>query len=204
MERLRIDSLEVNLKSAFRNLKSEILTVAMLFALCALLFALCAPAQAQQSTKMPRIGYLTAASQPGMAPRTDAFRQGLRDLGYVEGKNIVIEWRYAGGKADQIPALVAELIALKVDLIVSAGPGVTRVAKQATSTIPIVMAFDNDPVGNGFVASLARPGGTITGLSTVEPELNGKRLDLLKEIIPRLSRASPTSARQPTRASRRH
>jgi putative ABC transport system substrate-binding protein len=95
-----------------------------------------------------------------------------------------------GGKADQIPALVAELTALKVDLIVSAGPAVTRVAKQATSTIPIVMAFDNDPVGNGFVASLARPRGTITGLSTVEPELNGKRLDLLKEIIPRLSRVA--------------
>ena len=146
--------------------------------------------EAQQPTKIPRIGYLTAAGQPGMASRTEAFRQGLRDLGYVEGKNIVVEWRFADGKADQLPGLVAELIALKVDLIVSAGPGVTRVAKQATSTIPIVMAFDNDPVGSGFVASLAHPGANITGLSTIEPELNGKRLDLLKEILPRLARVA--------------
>jgi putative tryptophan/tyrosine transport system substrate-binding protein len=146
--------------------------------------------EAQQPTKIPRIGYLTAAGQPGMASRTETFRQGLRDLGYVEGKNIVVEWRFADGKADQLPGLVAELIALKVDLIVSAGPGVTRVAKPATSTIPIVMAFDNDPVGSGFVASLAHPGGNITGLSTIEPELNGKRLDLLKEILPRLARVA--------------
>jgi putative ABC transport system substrate-binding protein len=159
-------------------------------ALSAMLFAFCVSVEAQQPAKIPRIGYLTAAGQPGMAPRTEAFRQGLRDLGYVEGKNIVVEWRFADGNADQLPGLVAELIALKVDLIVSAGPGVTRVVKQATSTIPIVMAFDNDPVGSGFVASLAHPGGNITGLSTIEPELNGKRLDLLKEILPRLARVA--------------
>ena len=158
--------------------------------LCAMLFALCVPVSAQQPAKVPRIGYLTAASPPGMAPRTDAFRRGLRELGYVEGKNIVIEWRYAEGKLDRLAALVAELVQLKADIIVSAGPSVTRVVKKATSTIPIVMAQDNDPVGNGFIASLARPGGNITGLSTVEPELSSKRLELLKEIIPRLARVA--------------
>ena len=122
--------------------------------------------------------------------RIEAFRQGLRELGYVEGKNIVIEWRYAEGKLDRLPALAAELVRLKVDVIVTAGPTATRAAKEATITIPIVMAQDNDPVGNGFVASLARPGGNITGLSTLAPELSGKRLELLKEIVPKLSRVA--------------
>ena len=108
----------------------------------------------------------------------------------MEGKNIVIEWRYAEGKLDRLPALAAELVRLKVDVIVTAGPAATRAAKEATSTIPIVMAQDTDPVGNGFVASLARPGGNITGLSTLAPELSGKRLELLKEIVPKLSRVA--------------
>ena len=108
----------------------------------------------------------------------------------MEGKNIVIEYRYAEGKFDRLPALAAELVRLKVDIIVTGGASVTRAAKEATSTIPIVMANDNDPVGNGFVASLARPGGNITGLSTLSPELSGKRLELLKEIVPRLSRVA--------------
>jgi putative ABC transport system substrate-binding protein len=108
----------------------------------------------------------------------------------VEGKNIVIEWRYAEGKLDRLPALAAELVRLKVDVIVTSGPSVTRAAKEATTTIPIVMAFDIDPVGNGFVASLARPGGNITGLSALHPEISGKRLELLKEIVPRLSRVA--------------
>ena len=111
-------------------------------------------------------------------------------LGTWRGKNIVIEWRSAEGKLDRLPALAAELVRLKVDIIVSAGPPVTRAAKEATVTIPIVMAHDQDPVGNGFVASLARPGGNITGLSTLAPELSGKRLELLKEIVPRLSRVA--------------
>ena len=127
---------------------------------------------------------------PPSRPRIEAFRQGLRELGYVEGKNIVIEWRWAEGKLDRLPALAAELVRLKVDVIVTAGPAVTRVRKEATTTIPIVMAQDNDPVGNGFVASLARPGGNITGLSTLAPELSGKQLELLKEIIPKLSRVA--------------
>ncbi len=108
----------------------------------------------------------------------------------MEGKNIVIEWRYAEGKLDRLPALAAELVRLKVDVIVTVGPTATRAAKEATSTIPIVMTQDTDPVGNGFVASLARPGGNITGLSTLAPELSGKRLELLKEIVPKLSRVA--------------
>jgi putative ABC transport system substrate-binding protein len=114
----------------------------------------------------------------------------LRELGYVEGKNIAIEWRYAEGKFDRLPGLAAELVSLNVDVIVTAGPMDTRAAKEATSTIPIVMTWDQDPVGSGFVASLARPGGNVTGLSSLAPEISGKQLELLKDIVPRLSRAA--------------
>src|SRR5215831_7063481 len=155
--------------------------------LCAMLFALCSSAQAQQPKKTPRIGYLIGSSPSADAARYEAFRQSLRELGYVEGKNIVIESRNAEGKSDRFPALVAELVRLKVDVIVTSGANTTRAAKEATTTIPIVFAQDGDPVANRFVASLARPGGNITGLSGVAPELNGKRLELLKEIIPKLS-----------------
>jgi len=155
------------------------------FALCAMLLALCFSAEAQQPTKAPRVGYLTGPSLSTSSARIEAFRQGLRELGYVEGKNIVIEYRYADGKE-----LVRELVGLKVDVIVTGGPTLTRAAKEATSTIPVVMGSDPDPVGNGFVASLARPGGNITGLSNFSPELSGKRLELLKEIIARLSRVA--------------
>jgi putative ABC transport system substrate-binding protein len=147
-------------------------------------------AQAQQATKIPRIGYLAASSVSANATRLEAFLQGLRELGYVEGKNILIEYRYADGKFDRLAALAAELVHLKVDIIVSAGPTATGPAKEATNTIPIVMGFDDDPVANGFVASLARPGGNITGLSTLAPEISGKQLEILKEIIPRLSRVA--------------
>ena len=160
------------------------------FALCAMLFSLCFPAQAQQPTNIPRIGYLEAVSPSISAVRSEAFRQGLRELGYVEGKNIVTEYRYAEGKRDRLPALAAELVRLKVDVIVTAGASATRAAKKATSTIPIVMAQDSDPVGKGVVASLARPGGNITGLSTLAPEISGKQLELLKEILPKLSRVA--------------
>ena len=159
--------------------------------LCAvMLLAVAVVAEAQQPKKVPRIGFLGASSASVLAARIEAFRQGLRDLGYVEGKNIVIEWRSAEGKLDRLPALAAELVHLKVDVIVTTGPAPTRPAKEATSTIPIVMAFDNDPVGNGFVASLARPGGNITGLFTLAPEISGKQLEVLKEIVPRLSRVA--------------
>jgi putative ABC transport system substrate-binding protein len=158
--------------------------------LCAMLFALCYSASAQQPKKAPRIGFLTGDSLSAISDRREAFRQGLRELGYVEGKNIVIEWRSAEGKLDRVPALAAELVRLKVDVIVTGGATDTRAAKEATNTIPIVMAQDSDPVGSGFVASLARPGGNITGLSTLAPEVSGKRLELLKEIIPKLSRVA--------------
>ena len=160
------------------------------FALGAMLFALCFSAAAQQPTKVPRIGYLGGASLSAIPERIEAFRQGLRELGYVEGKNIVIEWRWAEGKSDRLPDLAAELVRLKVEFIVTAGPAATPVAKEATSTIPIVMGVDNDPIGNGFVASLARPGGNITGLSSLAPEISGKQLELLKESVPRLSRVA--------------
>ena len=159
-------------------------------ALSALLFALCSSVEAQQPTKVARIGFLIAVSPSAASARTEASRQGLRELGYVEGKNIVIESRYAEGKLDRLPALAAEMVRLKVDIIVTAGGQATRAAKEATPTIPIVMTNDPDPVGSGFVVSLARPGGNITGLSTLAPELTGKRLELLREIVPKLSRVA--------------
>ncbi len=162
----------------------RIVAIAVTFALCGVV------AEAQQPTNIPRIGYLATSSLSANAARIEAFRRGLLDLGYVEEKNIVIEYRYADGKIDRLPALAVELVRLKVDIIVSGGPTATRPAKVATNTIPIVMAFDDHPVGNGFVASLARPGGNITGLSTLAPEISGKQLELLKEIIPKLSRVA--------------
>jgi len=158
--------------------------------LCGVLIALCGSAEAQQPKNVPRIGFLSAVSPSTISARLDAFRQGLRELGYVEGKNIVIEWRSAEGKSDRLPGLAAELVRLKVDLVVSGGVATTRAAKQATVTIPVVMASDDDPVGSGFAASLARPGGNITGLSTLSPEISGKQLELLKEIVSKLSRVA--------------
>ena len=178
-----LDSCSGNLKSAIQNPKwVGIITFVITFAFGAVAGA--------QPTKVPRIGYLSGNSLADLASRIVAFRQGLRELGYVEGKNIVIEWRSAEGKFDRLPELAAELVRLKVDVIVSPGPTVTRPVKEATSTIPIVMAQDTDPVGSGFVASLARPGGNITGLATLSPEISGKQLELLKEIVPKLSRVA--------------
>ena len=142
---------------------------------------------AQQPRKVPRIAFLMASS-PGADSRVDGFREGLREFGYMEGKNIVIEWRYAEGKEDRVPKLAAELVQLNVEIIVTDGTNVTRAAKNATKTIPIVMASDADPVGNGFVASLARPGGNVTGLVNLLAGLSGKRLEILKEAIPGISR----------------
>src|SRR5262245_33687395 len=134
------------------------------------------------------LGFLSANSRAAMSARTEALRQGLRELGYVDGDNISIEYQFAEGKPDLLPTLAAELVRRKVSVIVTEGTTATRFAKQATATIPIVMAQDPDPVGTGFVDNLARPGGNITGLSNFRPELAGKRLELLKETVPRLAR----------------
>jgi ABC-type uncharacterized transport system substrate-binding protein len=155
-----------------------------------LILVLNSSVSAQPAAKTPRIGFLIAASAAAIAPRMDQFQQGLGVFGYLDGKNIVIERRHADGKPDRLPALAAELVRLKVDVIVTGGTLSTRAAKQATTSIPIVMAQDTDPVANGYVASLARPGGNITGLSTLAPEISGKQLELLKEIVPRLSRVA--------------
>jgi putative ABC transport system substrate-binding protein len=174
------------------------------FVLCLLGVTLASPlelAKAQQTTKMPRIGWITASSLSANAARREAFRQGLRESGYIEGKNIIIEWRSGEEKRDRVRALAVELVRLQLDVIVTAGPGATRPLKEATSTIPIVMAQDQDPVSNGFIASLARPGGNITGLSRLAPELSGKQVELLNEIVPRLSRVAVLgSSTQPAKA----
>jgi ABC-type uncharacterized transport system substrate-binding protein len=152
--------------------------------------SLAADAQQQAGKRVPRIGYLDGAPISINSARIEALRQGLRELGYVEGQDIVFEWRSAEGKADRLPGLAAELVRLKVDVIVTGGSGATRPAKEATATIPIVMAQDSDPVGSGFAASLARPGGNVTGLSTIHPTVSAKRLEILKEALPRLSRVA--------------
>jgi putative ABC transport system substrate-binding protein len=167
----------MNSKSLFWLLTTVLLTTAPL-------------ADAQQPTKIPRVGYLATVSLSAIPTRIEAFRQGLRELGYVEGKNISIEYRFAEDRPDRLPGLAAELVRLKVDIIVTAGAPATRAAKEATNTIPIVMTNEGDPVGTGFVASLARPGGNITGLSTLAPELGGKRLEILKEVVPKASRVA--------------
>ena len=143
-----------------------------------------------QKPGMRVIGLLSPFTRAETEPWHQAFRQGLRELGYVEGKNVVVEWLSAEGNQDRLPPLAAELVRQKVYIIVTAGPSATRAAKEATSTIPIVMTNDPDPVGDGFVASLARPGGNITGLSTFAPELSGKRLEILREVVPKLSRVA--------------
>jgi putative tryptophan/tyrosine transport system substrate-binding protein len=155
------------------------------FALCAMLFALSVHVEAQQAKKVPRIGVLWPTAPPD--PFFDAFKQGLRELGYVQGQNIAFDERWAEGKLERLPVLAAELVRVGVDVIVTRQTPPTLAAKHATRTIPIVMALVTDPVGNGFVASLAQPGGNITGLSSLAPEISGKRLELMKEIISKLS-----------------
>jgi putative ABC transport system substrate-binding protein len=154
----------------------------------AMLFALCVPASAQQTGKIFRIGYLDNSTATGTAVLVDAFRQELRKLGWTEGKNITIEYRFAEQKPERLPDLAAELVRLKVDLIVTSGRNTPLAAKQATTTLPIVMTSSPDPVSEGLVSSLARPGGNVTGLSGLGPELLSKRLEILKDAIPRLSR----------------
>ena len=144
-------------------------------------------ADAQPAAKVPRIGFLGNSTAALEANLVGPFREGLRELGYVEGRNILIEYRWAEGKNERLPALIAELIALKVDVIVTAGTPAALAVKKATTSIPLVMAAVGDPIGVGLVASLARPGGNVTGLSAIAPELEGKRLELLREVVPRLS-----------------
>jgi ABC-type uncharacterized transport system substrate-binding protein len=157
------------------------------FLLATVLLTAAPHAEAQQPKKVPHVGVLAGGSASSDKARIDALRQGLRELGYMEGKNLVIEYEYADGKTNRLTELAAKLVHLKVEVIVTAGPSATRAAKQATTTIPIVMAQDSDPVASGLAASLARPGGNITGLSRLSPELSGKQLELLKETVPTLS-----------------
>lgn len=159
-------------------------------ALSALLLALNFPAEAEQAKKVPRIGFLIPGSSTTYSARIDAFRQGLHDLGYVEGKDIAVEYRYAEGKIESLPHFAAELIRLKVDVIVVAGSEATEAAKNATTEIPIVMTNVADALRLGFVASLARPGGNITGLIATPSELDGKKLELLKEAVPKVNRVA--------------
>jgi putative ABC transport system substrate-binding protein len=149
-----------------------------------------AEAQAQPSGQIPRVGFLISSTPTQAAPRVQALQQGLRELGYVEGKNILFEYRYAEGRPAVLPELVAELVDLKVDIIVTETSNAIQAAKNATKTIPIVFTTANDPVGDGQVTSLAKPGGNITGFSSLAPELNGKRLELLKEAVPKLARVA--------------
>jgi ABC-type uncharacterized transport system substrate-binding protein len=171
-----------NLKSKIENLKSVgLLAIGFAFAMCG------ASAEAQQPTKVPRIGFLgnsTAALEENLV---EPFRQGLHDLGYVEGKNILIEYRWAEGKYDRLPALIGELVAQKVDIIVTAGTPASLAVKKQAPSIPLVMLAVGDPIGTGLIESLARPGGNVTGLSAIAADLEGKRLELLREVIPKLS-----------------
>jgi|SoiMethySBSTD1v2_1073268.scaffolds.fasta_scaffold257907_2 putative tryptophan/tyrosine transport system substrate-binding protein len=176
-----------------RSLKQHSALVAqrsvLCVALCVMLFALCSVGETQ-SAKIPHIGFLLDVPASTLTARIEAFQQGLRELGYVEGKNIVIEWREASGNFDRARELADELVHLKVDVLVSPGPSVTRVLREATSTIPIVMAQDTDPVGSGFALSLARPGRNITGLASLAPETGGKQMELLREISPKITRVA--------------
>jgi len=162
------------------------------FALCSLLFTLCVPVDSQQPKKIARIGYLSDSAPARETARSEAMGLALRELGYIEGNNIVTEYRYAAGKVDRAPELASELVRLKVDIIlIAGGPTQSRAAKNATTTIPIVMMGDGaDPVEVGLVESLARPGGNVTGITLLNRELGGKRLELLKEAVPKLARVA--------------
>src|SRR5262245_1472997 len=166
----------------------RLLALSLLLALALLAAPLAA--EAQQVARVYRIGFLMSSSPSAVPTRVEEFRRGLHALGYVEGSNLIIELRSAEGQFDRLPALAAQLVSLKVDVIVTAGPMDARAAKDATSTIPIVMTWHPDPVGNGLVASLAHPGGNITGMAGLAPEISGKQLELLKEVVPRLSRVA--------------
>ena len=162
----------------------------LVYALPALILTAIHIAEAQQSIKIPRIGFLVVPSRSFFADRMESFRQELHSLGYVEGKNILIEYRYAEGKLDRLPELAKELVGVKVDLIVTTSTQSVLAAKNATRTIPIVFAAVQDPVASGIVNSLARPGGNATGSSILGPDLGGKRLELLKEVVPKITQVA--------------
>jgi ABC-type uncharacterized transport system substrate-binding protein len=174
------------------------------FAVSTLLFALCASAEAQQSKKIPRIGYIATVGTESRNPNFEAFRRGLLDLGYIEGESVLIEHRAVEGKVDRIPSFVAELIQLKVDVLVSPISAAIRAAKQATKTIPIVMVTTQDAVAAGFIDSLAHPGGNITGVTRFTRELSGKRLELLTDVVPRISRVGILGIANPTEPAARY
>ena len=159
-------------------------------AFCAMLCALSFPVEAQQPKKVPRIGFVSAGNLDRPGTQVEAFRQALNEVGYTEGKNILVEYRHISGRTDQIPRLVTELVQQKVDVLVLRAQPSIRAAKQATKTIPIVMVTTQDPVAAGFINSLAKPGGNITGVTTLQRELSGKRLELLKEVLPGISRVA--------------
>jgi putative tryptophan/tyrosine transport system substrate-binding protein len=163
-----------------------------------MLLSLSFPTNAQQTTKLARIGFLDISNASGMAGLLEAFRHELNKLGWIEGKNITIEYRFAEGKTERLPELAADLVRLKVDLIVVTGGAVPVAAKKATTTIPIVLAIAGDPVALGLVASLAWPGGNVTGLSALSSELNSKRLEILKDTVPMLVRVGLLRAREQT------
>jgi len=176
---------ETNRKSKIQNL-----TCVGFHTILVLLVGCVAMAHAQQARKVPRIGVLLSGTPASFSPRTKAFLQGLRDLGYIEGKTITIEWRWGKDRVEQLPELAAELVRLNADVIVTNGTTASKALQNATRTIPIVMVVVGDPVGTGLVESLARPGGNVTGLSNLTPESSGKRLELLKEVVPTASRVA--------------
>ena len=164
-------------------------TIGLISSLALGLSAAPLPAEAQQTGKMPKVGFLSAFSSAARRDRVQAFRQGLRDLGYVEGQNVIVEYRYAEGGLERMAKLAAELIRLKVDIIVSGGgSALARIIKRATNVIPIVMTSGSNPVGAGLIASFSHPGGNVTGLTSLTKDLSGKRLELLKEAVPKASR----------------
>jgi putative ABC transport system substrate-binding protein len=175
---------EYRVERTKKNMKRKITVIT----LCALLLAVCLSANAQQATKVPRIGFLGAFSASDFANRLDGLRQGLRELGYEDGKNIVIEYRFSEGKFDRLPKLAAELVSDNVELVVTAGEAAIRALKQVSKTIPIVVGVTGDLVVTGHAASLAHPGGNVTGFVDTSPDLSGKRLELLKEVLPKTSR----------------
>jgi putative tryptophan/tyrosine transport system substrate-binding protein len=172
------------------NSKLKIQNLKFAFTAGVLLFTFSVNAQAQPAKKVPRVGYLTLGSSSPSSGNQNAFRRGLRELGYIEGQNIHVEYRYGEGDVQRLPQLAAELVALKPDVIIAANTQSIEVTKRATQTIPIVFPITFDPVASGFVASLARPGGNLTGLTTLNQEVSGKRVELLKEILPKLSRVA--------------
>ena len=185
VESWSVDSIRI--RASLQYSSTTILRLRAFLTLCALLFALCSSAEAQQPKNVSRIGYLSSQDSARESARSEAIRHSLRELGYIEGQNIVVEYRYTEGKPHRAPELAAELVRLKVDVIFANSAVVALAAKNATRTIPIVFNSQAEPVASGLVDSLARPGGNVTGFTGIAAVLAGKRMELLKEIVPQLS-----------------